>query len=100
LVNGVEMWVSMWVKRSSKTGEEFFSLALNPKDEARRNMVQRNEQTRVQQEYQNDGYQERRAPPRSAPPQVQRASQPVRNQAPPRQAEEYPDDMSNWEVEP
>lgn len=36
LVGGVEHWVSMWVKRSKKTGEEFFSLSLRPKDQQRR----------------------------------------------------------------
>ena len=32
-VNGVEYWVSGWVQTNSKTGEKFFSLAVNEKEE-------------------------------------------------------------------
>jgi len=41
----------MWVKRSNKTGEEFFSISVRPKDEARREGAQRQEQARVNQVY-------------------------------------------------
>ena len=30
-VNGVEMWISAWLK-TSKTGKKFFSFAFNPKE--------------------------------------------------------------------
>jgi len=32
-VNGVDYWVSGWVQVNSKTGEKFFSLAVNLKEE-------------------------------------------------------------------
>ena len=33
MVNGVEMWISAWVKENSKDGNKFFSLAFQPKDQ-------------------------------------------------------------------
>ncbi len=103
LVNGVEMWVSMWVKRSNKSGEEFFSISVRPKDEARREGAQRQEQARVQQAYDDDGYGGRQGgpPPRQAPSRFQRPTQQQRAPQPPMEAQEYPDDMSDqWEREP
>lgn len=35
-VNGVDYWVSSWVKTSSKDGSKFMSLSVKPKDEAQR----------------------------------------------------------------
>ena len=32
-VNGVDMWVSGWLKTSEKTGNKFMSLSVKPKDE-------------------------------------------------------------------
>jgi hypothetical protein len=34
-VNGVEYWLSAWVKTSGKTGDKFFSGSIKPKDTAR-----------------------------------------------------------------
>lgn len=33
-VNGVELWVSGWLKTSEKTGKKFMSLSVKPKDAA------------------------------------------------------------------
>ena len=33
MVNGVEMWISAWIKESKKDGSKFFSLAFQPKDQ-------------------------------------------------------------------
>jgi hypothetical protein len=99
LVNGVEVWASMWVKRSSKTGEEFFSISVRPKDEARRESAQRQEQARVQKAYFEDSIGD--PPPRSAPSRFQRPAQPPRNQAPPAQSQEWPEELNgDWEQEP
>ena len=32
-VNGVDLWVSGWLKTSEKTGKKFMSLSVKPKDE-------------------------------------------------------------------
>jgi uncharacterized protein (DUF736 family) len=32
-VNGVEMWVSGWLKTSEKTGNKFMSLSVKPKED-------------------------------------------------------------------
>jgi len=32
-VNGVDLWVSGWLKTSEKTGKKFLSLSVKPKDE-------------------------------------------------------------------
>ena len=32
-VNGVDLWVSGWIKTSEKTGKKFMSLSVKPKDE-------------------------------------------------------------------
>lgn len=100
LVGGVDMWVSMWVKRSKKTGEEFFSISVRPKDEARREGAQRQEQARVQQTYAEEQY----ARPQRAAPPPQRQQAPSRfqpaRQAPPVEDNEFPGDFeSNWERE-
>ena len=103
LVAGVEMWVSMWVKRSKKTGEEFFSISVRPKDEARRESAQRQEASRVQQTYGEEQY-ERPQPAR--PERVSRFA-PRQQEAPqaPRQQQqapenEFPGDFGdNWERE-
>ena len=102
LVGGVEMWVSMWVKRSKKTGEEFFSISVRPKDEARRESAQRQEQSRVQQSYEEDGHdrpQRETAPPRPAS-RWQKAS--PRSNPPAFQGEEefIPEFGEQWEREP
>jgi hypothetical protein len=34
-VDGIEYWLSAWVKASKKDGRKFFSLAIKPKQEAR-----------------------------------------------------------------
>ena len=31
-VNGVDLWISGWLKTSEKTGEKFMSLSVKPKD--------------------------------------------------------------------
>ena len=49
LVGGIDHWVSMWVKRSKKTGEEFFSLSLRPKDEQRKQEYSQQEEPRGRQ---------------------------------------------------
>jgi uncharacterized protein (DUF736 family) len=33
-VNGVDLWVSGWLKTSEKTGKKFMSLSVKPKDAA------------------------------------------------------------------
>ena len=33
-VNGVDLWVSGWIKTSEKTGKKFMSLSVKPKDAA------------------------------------------------------------------
>lgn len=33
-VNGVDLWVSGWLKTSEKTGKKFLSLSVKPKDAA------------------------------------------------------------------
>jgi len=33
-VNGVDFWVSGWIKTSEKTGKKFLSLSVNPKNAA------------------------------------------------------------------
>ena len=33
-VNGVDLWVSGWLKTSEKTGKKFLSLSVKPKDSA------------------------------------------------------------------
>lgn len=33
-VNGVEFWISGWLKTSEKTGKKFMSLSVKPKDAA------------------------------------------------------------------
>jgi uncharacterized protein (DUF736 family) len=33
-VNGVDLWVSGWIKTSEKTGKKFLSLSVKPKDAA------------------------------------------------------------------
>ena len=33
-VNGVDLWVSGWLKTSDKTGKKFLSLSVKPKDAA------------------------------------------------------------------
>ena len=33
-VNGVDLWVSGWIKTSEKTGKKFLSLSVKPKEEA------------------------------------------------------------------
>ena len=32
-VNGVDLWISGWLKTSEKTGKKFMSLSVKPKDE-------------------------------------------------------------------
>lgn len=32
-VDGKELWLSAWLKESSKTGEKYFSLSVRPKEE-------------------------------------------------------------------
>lgn len=32
-VNGVDLWVSGWIKTSEKTGKKFMSLSVKPKEE-------------------------------------------------------------------
>jgi len=32
IVDGVEYWVSAWIKQNGTTGEKFFSLSFQPKD--------------------------------------------------------------------
>ena len=32
-VNGVDLWISGWLKTSEKTGKRFMSLSVKPKDE-------------------------------------------------------------------
>jgi len=102
LVAGVEMWVSMWVKRSKKTGEEFFSISVRPKDEARREGAQRQEQARVQQVYQEEQYEERRPAPRAAAPAPTRGPSRFARPAPPPLAEDeqfIPEFGDQWERE-
>jgi hypothetical protein len=33
-VNGVDLWISGWLKTSEKTGKKFLSLSVKPKDSA------------------------------------------------------------------
>jgi uncharacterized protein (DUF736 family) len=33
-VNGVDLWISAWLKTSEKTGKKFLSLSVKPKDSA------------------------------------------------------------------
>jgi uncharacterized protein (DUF736 family) len=33
-VNGVDLWISAWLKTSEKTGKKFLSLSVKPKDAA------------------------------------------------------------------
>lgn len=33
-VNGVDLWVSGWIKTSEKTGKKFLSLSVKPKEDA------------------------------------------------------------------
>lgn len=96
LVGGVEMWVSMWIKRSKKTGEEFFSLSLRRKDEQRRQPSQE------QQYAKEEGYQP--APPQRGTPQYGHSRGPTNfsNRAPRQevvQEEFIPEFGSDWEKE-
>lgn len=110
LVAGVEMWVSMWVKRSKKTGEEFFSISLRPKDEARREGAQRQEQARVSEVYHEEGYDDRAPPPRYVPQQERVQGSPSRGPSrfekysrptPPPEDEQFiPEFGEQWEREP
>ena len=34
-VNGVDLWISGWLKTSEKTGKKFMSLSVKPKDAAK-----------------------------------------------------------------
>ena len=34
IVNGVDFWISAWLKTSEKTGKKFMSLSVKPKDAA------------------------------------------------------------------
>lgn len=43
-VEGVEYWVSGWVKKNGQTGESFFSLSLTPKQKANEQGVQQAKQ--------------------------------------------------------
>ena len=35
IVNGVDFWISAWLKTSEKTGKKFMSLSVKPKDAAK-----------------------------------------------------------------
>lgn len=39
-VNGVEYWISSWLKTSEKTGQKFMSLSVKPKEDAPRQVSQ------------------------------------------------------------
>ena len=98
LVAGVEMWVSMWVKRSSKTGEEFFSISVRPKDEARREGAQRQEASRVNQAYAEEEPRQQRQVPAQRGPSNFSSRKPSYQPAPENECPaEFGDD---WEREP
>lgn len=82
LVNGVEVWASLWVRQSKKDNSEYFSVSLTPKDAARRDNTQRQQSS---------------PPPRPAPSRFQRAAQPQRNEEPAFEDQGFGND---WEREP
>jgi hypothetical protein len=41
IIDGVEYWVSAWVKQNGTTGEKFFSLSYQKKEEAPKQQPQR-----------------------------------------------------------
>ncbi len=42
-VDGIEYWISSWIKESKKDSRKFLSLAVKPKNEAKVEKVQRTE---------------------------------------------------------
>ena len=44
-IEGVEYWLSAWIKENGQTGEKFFSLSVKPKDQQRQSPPPQQRQT-------------------------------------------------------